>query len=462
MAEPLHTAIPRGQPAGPTCWTEPQLQQHGAAVRAVFLEELNREPDPEGLLAYVWRMGCYHETKEQIRASVQASPEYAALHPSVPPSPPVTQRGQLRIVTGGFADDTGPTLPVFCHAGDLFAAYTRTPEPALAQLDVVAAAGYRGIRFWTVLGGDYWTSKGRDISADTTPDYWAHLRTFLEALHARGLQNIISQGDVGQIRDRQGFMCQLGATVNAVGPEVAAIVDAGNEAWQTGEPDPVRLAEMGAWFRHVCPQPLLTLTSPPGETKAELDAYSLAPADLFDVHGYRGGRWYDKVRHIFSIGYEIKPRLRLGIQGEPTGPGELVSVTDNKDELDDNTLAALALMALMSRQAWVYMSGHGVVWRGPLESQPGFYAVPQAVAWLPTAITSWPTLMHGGERWAATRVFAATGEMRCDHALSADGRFACLIYGPGHARDLHPVRPVTIDLDQSFGPHIRLVIGRVV
>ncbi|MDD5366953.1 MAG: hypothetical protein PHR30_16570 [Gallionellaceae bacterium] len=453
------TAIPRGLPADVATWTQAKLIEHARAIWALYQQDLGRAPDVDGLCAYLWRMGYYKDTAEQVRASLRDSDEYAALHPA--PPAPVPSTGGLRIVQGGFADASGPVNPVFCHAGDLFALYVRDPETVRGQLDVVRDAGYMGIRFWTTLGGDYWTSKGREVGESTTPDYWGRLATFLGDLHARGLRNIISQGDVGLLADRPAFMRRLGTTIDAVGAEVAASVDAGNEAWQTGEPDPVRLAEMVTWFRAVCPGPLLTLTSPPGETKAELDAYSLDPADLYDVHGYRGGHWWDKVRHIFSLAYEGQPARRLGVQSEPTGPGPLVSVTEYQDELTDDTLAAMAVMSLMSRQAWVYMSSHGVSWQGPLERQPGFYSVPKAVALLPPDITSWPTLIHGGERWAGTRVFAAWGDVRADQACSADGRVACLLDGPASVIQATPERPIVVTTDERLSPHVRLVVGRL-
>jgi len=419
--------------------------------------------------SHVWVVA---EGYQLLSQHVDAAPHAViVLHLASDLPPPPVRRGSLRIVGGGFADDTGPTLPVFCHFGDAFAAYVRTPEAVLAQLDVIVRAGYRGIRFWTVLGGEYWTSKGREVGPDITTDYWAQLHAFLAACHAHGLQNVISQGDVGRIPDRVAFMRRLAETVTAVGPDVAAIVDAGNEAWQTGDPDPWKLAEMVAAFRTVCPQPLLTLTSPQygwatkEEARADFNQYSIPPADLYDVHGYRGGdgrdkpAWPAKVRHIFSLAYEVKPRLRLGVQSEPTGPGELVSVTENQHELDDHVLAAMAVVSLMARQAWVYMSGHGVSWQGPLEQQPGFWAVPQAVALLPLDLTAWPTLVHGGQLWAGTRVFAAHGETRADQALSADGRFVALIYGPDPVGGELPERPCEVTLDRALGPSVRLVAG---
>ncbi|MFH1574139.1 MAG: hypothetical protein ABIG68_09150, partial [Acidobacteriota bacterium] len=200
------------------------------------------------------------------------------------------------------------------------------------------------------------------------------------------------------------------------------------------------------------------LTSPPGETKAELDAYAIAPASMWAVHGYRDGHWWDKVRHIFSIPYEQQPRLPLGWQSEPTGPGDAVSVTEHKEELTSGVLAAMATMALATGQGWTYMSGFGVRWDGPLESQPGFYEVPRVREVLPADVMAFRRFYHGGDLWRDERIFAAQGETRADHVEHRDGRFVVLIYGPG-STDLRMARPATIERDVMVGP-MRVVVGR--
>ena len=43
------------------------------------------------------------------------------------------------------------------------------------------------------------------------------------------------------------------------------------------------LARFVGLIEQLHPEPLYTIASPPGETKAELDAWTLPPADLFDV-----------------------------------------------------------------------------------------------------------------------------------------------------------------------------------
>jgi hypothetical protein len=190
--------------------------------------------------------------------------------------------------------------------------------------------------------------------------------------------------------------------------------------------------------------------------------FSRAPANIYCVHGYRGGRWWDKIRHIFSFAYESKPQKREGIQGESFGPGPDVSAIDNKHELDADVMCLGAIMSLMTRQAWNFFSDPGVrTDHGPerIEHMPGFWETPRAVALLPDDITAFQRIFHGGETWRNQRVFAAQGEVRADHALHDDERFVCLIYGPG-SLDVPQTRNATITLDHRFGDKGRLVIGQ--
>jgi DNA-directed RNA polymerase specialized sigma24 family protein len=294
-----------------------------------------------------------------------------------------------------------------------------------------------------------------------TPDYGGLLRDFLRDLEARQLRAVISQGGTGpvDIPDRHGFAQRPSDILDQTGTaNVVAIIGGANESWQTGESDPNRLAQLVGWFKQRHPATLYTISSPPGETADELNAWSIRPADLFDVHGYRGGRWWDKVRHIFSISYEGRPQKRLGWQGEPTGPGGAVSVTENKHELDDDTLAAMAEMSLMSRQAWCFMSGAGVLFDYPIDSERGFWTVPRVRDALPRDIMGFSRLFHGGDRLASERIFAPSGETRCDHALSDDGRFVAVIYGP--YLTYSQVRPASIEHVTDPGGKARIIVGR--
>jgi hypothetical protein len=390
---------------------------------------------------------------EEFRIQAAPGSRLTGNHPS-----PIV--GRLRLDGNRmYVDDTGPVLPIFCHFGEAFSRYTRDRDSVRRQLDVIAQAGYHGVRFWTTLDGWWWA--GREVYEGFTPDYWGQLRDFLRDLGARQLRAVISQGSTTSlaIPDRYHFAQRLGDVLDEVGSAgTVAIIEGANESWQTGEPDPNRLAQFVSWIQQRNPASLYTISSPPGEGVDELNAWSIPPANLFDVHGYRDGHWWDKVRHIFSISYEGQPNQRLGWQGEPCGPGAAVSVTTNKQELDGNTLPAMAAMSLMSRQAWCFMSGAGVLFDYPIDSEPGFWEVPRIREALPRDVMAFSRLIHGGDRWANDRVFAAQGETRCDHALSDDGRFVAIIYGP--TLSYTQVRAATIDKITDLGGKARIIVGR--
>ena len=222
-------------------------------------------------------------------------------------------------------------------------------------------------------------------------------------------------------------------------------------------------AEMAAEFHGACPEVTIRLLSAyTGHEDVAITERLLAATrrPRFTVHGYRGGHWYDKTRHIFSFVYEQKPKRRLGWQGEPSGPGSRVSVTENQHELTDGPLMAMAAMSLMTRQGWVYFCGPGVICdEGETFAQmPGFACVPSVAAMLPKDLMAWTGgLFHGGETWASRPHVQAGGRDAVDHARSADGRVVCLIYGPPPLRYTQ-VRG-TIDVEHDLAGAAKLIIG---
>lgn len=345
-----------------------------------------------------------------------------------PERSPFARVGYLRAEPAGFVDDSGFVLPLYAHAGNLFSLFTRDPGRAIAELDDVAAAGYQGVRVWSTLGGSYWA--GDHVGPDITPHYWEHVRAFGEALRARGLRAVWSQGDVGQLRERRAYMTRLAELDAALGGFID-FIDCGNEAWQTGEPDPARLAQCVGYYQSAGGRAIRSLTSPAGETKEVLDAFSIDPAQVYDVHSDRGQHFWDKRRHIFSIPYEGKPRRRLGINSEPPGAGRLVSATANIGELNHEAVTMLAVAGAISRQAWVWFSGEGVKIDRGLKTEAGFATTPTAFSWLPRDLMTYQTLHHGGNTWRGTRFVATVGEARVDCATTTTGdKAVCTIDGP--------------------------------
>jgi hypothetical protein len=355
--------------------------------------------------------------------------------------------GRLRIDGTAFVDDQGPVLPLYAHAGDLFSLFTRNQARALTELDAVARAGYHGVRVWSALGCSpaapcperdehgkpaFWL--GREVGPQLTPDYYSHVGRFFAALKARGLRAVWSQGDVQAIGDRQDFMIRIAALDQEFG--VIDWIDCGNEAWHAEHITPAVLAECVGFYQSAGGRALKTLSSPPGEEIPALDAFSIDPADAFDVHSARKGHSWDKRRRISDLtrdgdgDRQATPRRRLGICSEPPGSGSLVSVTENQDELDDEAIALLALASHIARQAFVWFSGEGVQVDRGLATEAGFHSVPKAVQLLPADVMRYDVRHHSGSSSRAARVLEAQGDVRVDGALAVDGRFAYTIDGP--------------------------------
>jgi hypothetical protein len=382
--------------------------------------------------------------------------------------------GQLRLEAGGgFVDDLGPVLPVCVHYGDAFSAFVRDPGGVLATLDDIARAGWPCIRFWSTLGGDSAFWAGRGVGPRETPDYYGKLEAFLNALKARGLTAHFAQGDLrpNVIENRAEFARRIAEIIGRVGPSVVALFEGLNEARDTGEPDVERLAQFVQWFRDARPEPIVALSAYTGTEDPEvLNRWSRSPADVFVVHSYRDGHWWDKVRHIYNVRYDGHPTKRIGWNGEGPGVGFLVSASQNKDEIDADVYAGLAAASLITRQGYVWFTGAGVINGAPdrLQDQPGFWTLPAQIrAAIPADVMRYSageaTFVHGGDRWAGFRVFRAQGEVRADHVLhrEPDGtyRFVVLIYGPG-SLDVPQDKQVTIFSDTRFGNKVRIVYGR--
>lgn len=408
---------------------------------------------------------------------------YVPMTKDVPPVPvtPAAMVGRVRIEGDCFRDDTGCVLPLYAHAGDLFSLYTRNPSRALQELDSIANAGYHGLRTWSTLGcdggkcpdrSDYWY--GREVGPLVTPDYYGRVREFFSHVKDRRLRLVWSQGDIKAIGDRRDTMTRFAQLDNEFGG-VIDFIDCGNEAWQTGESDPRKLAECVSYYRDAGGRALKSLTSADGDpTYQDINKWSISPADVFDVHSWRGGHSWDKRRHIWSYTYcgEGCPALRFGIGSEPPGNGALVSVTSNKHELDDEAVSLLAVASMTGRQAFVWFSGEGVKIDQGLHVESGFASSPRMVAKLPKDMMQFETSHHSGTSWSNVRVLEVPNDIvRIDGRISNGGRFVYVIDGPEGTHSLRVARsfsgqlcdPATVecvDVSRNAGERLEVAFRR--
>lgn len=387
--------------------------------------------------------------------------------------PPWTGRLAIAPDRKGFVDGAGrAVLPLCAHFGEAFSAFTRRPQDVASELRVIKQAGYDCVRFWDHLGeySDGW--RGREVSpfswtngdgvrVEATPRYYEQADAFVRLLGEVGLAADHSGGDFG--RERAHFsvaqiveMRERWAQIyDRHGWHLLALGEAVNEAWQNGGFGPRDLQRIVEPFARRGAIVGLSAPPPTGETMTTSSLVRFGGgASVFVVHGRRTGPPAARLHEIFSLGYEMPPELRLGWQTEPTGPGHGVTVNDVSDVEE---LGLLAAQSLMSRQAWTYMSGHGVFWNGPIASQPGFAVVPKvraALAAFAPEVMSW-RLAHGGRRDAAWCVpegcrggvyygdpGVASGPARVDQAISADRRrVVAVVYGGRGERALRNHMP---------------------
>jgi hypothetical protein len=355
-----------------------------------------------------------------------------------------------------------PRILMFCHAMELFSAWCHGREREVEEQCEAIAAVYAGIRVLDVLG--YWDVawRGKEVTpiafvnhsgghVAATPNYYERKIDFLAMLQSLGLKVMDDRGDLNSWTRAQKLehMHRNGQLYNAVpfGREILAGLWSCNEGWQNGGnsielcQDMLRAFAAGAgWLPALRglsapggdsdPVRLASCSPPMAEWEPEAPCsfvnWAADPATVLTVHGNRGLHEH-LCEHYFGYGYDetMRRTSKPAFNTEPVGPGAGVSVGRVNDP---ELLCGLTVAALIGGQCWTYMSGFGVFWDGPIDSQPGFLEVARLPTFLPQDIASWPTVCHSGIRFRGTRILAAVDPTRADQSISADGRFAMLVH----------------------------------
>lgn len=344
--------------------------------------------------------------------------------------------------------------PKVLHAMWLFSAWCHGQRDRVREEMRRARGLYHGMRFCDHLGyysvwegmevGPFaYTSRdGKRVAA--TPDYYGQMTSFFEEGRLHGLAFHHSRGDLNALRMDQIFdhLDTVSAVQRKVGLDLIMLNEACNEAWQN-MPDvdiPQALHDM---LKHL-PSETLKATSAAndeygGETPAAARAYL---ADVAYKHGHRSGETADRLRHIFSFGYEVlRPFGVAGWEGEPAGPGAGVSV-----RREDN-VEALCMMGMMQAafsQGATFMSGAGVFGKGDIWSMAGYEEWSKAIDLLPDDVMQWSVITHGGDGQAAHQILntqSVSTELRADQRIDPNtGRFIAFVYGPSRLWSMPAVR----------------------
>lgn len=416
--------------------------------REIYPGVVGHALDHEGIAAWAgerytaWRQRVGHEdAKHRVYDEIAAQ-----IHPPDVPTVARPIRGQLRVAGRCFADDGGCLLPVGAHAGDFFLAYTQPDRRALALegLDQIARAGYQWVRVWTRLRGDWWRRNAGEVGQELTPGYWGLWRDFVGEVESRGLKIHAVAGDLAFLSttERRRYFEGLRDAV-AERPTTYVLVEWANEARDTAGglgPD-VAAADMRTVRERF--DGLTALSAYTGHESRELFlAWTPGYQPFVYVHGLRSGVISDKLRHIFSLGYE-GPLRWLHWQGEPWGVGPRVSVMENAHEIDAEAMAAGAAIALIARQAWTYFSSDGVITDGGFDQQAGFAEVPRMAAYLAGVapdLQTWPILVHGGRPEAVLTFGARDAHDRIDQAVGPAGVVAVV-----HSTAAEAAKSVTVE-----------------
>lgn len=347
----------------------------------------------------------------------------------------------------GVCDDTGSRLVVICHAGDLMARYYYDPTSACTRLDEIAAAGYHGVRAWTVLRGSYWEGWGMVITPDMD-GYWDCVCRFADELMRRHLRWLVSQGDLcawtGQ-DGRKNFMRSLAEHLRDMGGTEALVfgVDAGNETAWNGESEASALREVVDAFTDVLPVPFWSLTSWDEEHPNDY----VSGDSIRDLHTTRGP-WPQPARRVFNVGYETQPHL-FTMYSEPAGLGCQEYAGDNRvghhvsatavpsewNDGDPEQYVTYAACHAIAKGCFVAFFSPGVISDESFNNYQAFLLIPKFYAMLPKDLGSWWTF-HGGEgrSFSVDRILAVPSDdgldVRCDHAAGSGGQRICVAYGP--------------------------------
>lgn len=405
-------------------------------------------PDEADPLSFVWPQRTAFDIAKGMTKEASLAKHVADLHRDLNPPAPVepgqpTSRplvGPLRIENKLFRDDTGYRRVFFCSWFPALRILRDNPAEFERQMNVIAAAGYQGIRVFLAVGGwdDYWNGRevcpvaftkwkwtGNHLRTDSYgarieawPDYDELLRRLLRACRSRKLRLHVSTGDMqiicpdgnAEVELHRRF-ARLCAEEGAL--EVAAVAGDTNEfpINHAGGSSQQSIDQLGRVLR-VWSDTLPGVLTMQGAIPADEEPESLAKASTYGpvcaVHVTRDP-FSTCIKHTHALVYwegNYRGFPKPFWEGEPAGPG-----SDSYQRLDDPaSLVALYAMHALTGQASNYFNGPAVRSREPLEATWGFKELPALFAnLLPEDVATWHhgSNQHGGiEYWWRDQRFA--------------------------------------------------------
>lgn len=351
--------------------------------------------------------------------------------------------GQFGVRDGSFSDASGVRCASMLHAGNLLGEWLRDEDKAKRLLDLCVTHGYHGTRWWTRCRGDWWKRNDIEWGQEITPHYWERMRGLIEAHRERGLVFHTGAGDLRFIGEsaEDEYIRGMAALANDY-PESFLLFEYVNEARDTDDEDsPYDALRDMAVFKSLTQGRILTaLSAYTGhEDKFRFGQWTAPDMAFVIVHPLRDGRWWDKIRHLFSLPYEDRTRDKWYIS-EPWGVGPRVSaMTESmKAELTRSVYGLAAWMVAMSGGVWTDFYSPGVILGNErFEDYPQFGIAPimaaraEAFAREHGLRLSQLRLTHGNPSRDNVLKIVSGHEARIDQAID-DAKGVCLatVYGP--------------------------------
>ena len=356
-----------------------------------------------------------------------------------------------------------PRLAVGCHNGEGISLFSRNRGEGLLALDEISGAGFHFTTGWMTLNNrdrsdSFWNGRAFSPLVQGWGRWRNETTEWAQAAIARELYVQISAGDLAEMddSDEDRLYDELGGIMADLGPQNFIAPGEVNEARDTGDRDdeePHEIEGLVNRIRGRHPNGVYALSSYTGHEDFEIfRRWTPEWMRFILAHGSRAGRFFDKLRHVGSLGYEVAPAVggrHLVFHREPFGPGKWVSAIDFRHELDDEVMGAAACQALIRGGIWVYFSSPGVIYDERFSSMPGFFVTPKLARRLQAFggdMARWRQT-HGGTGRPNLIEIEGGVEPRLDQAVRPDeGKVGGVAFGPQSPYTYRPKRDLRLQV----------------
>jgi hypothetical protein len=385
------------------------------------------------------------------------------------------REGRVTLAGRALADEGGPFLGLGVTLFWALWGEAHDPDRLDANLSWLAARGVDYVRILGMVGGESWSDRRIDPSAD---EYWPTVDRFLERLARHRLRaqvTLFAEADtmMPPRADRAAFVDRWAARLEQE-PSRFVLVEVANEHYQNGLPEPAELRALGARLGERT-DVLVALSAP--SRGAACAVYAGSAADVATIHYSRdvgdGNPWLAVAEPwSYPADYDgrCRGRLPVAVNNEPIGPAS--SVAEDADPL--RLVLSYVTTFLAQNAAYVLHVGAGIRGGGERDRARGRLAnlfdvtgldetlegIRAAKGYLPLDLPNWTRVDARDDRFPLEGLRAGVDRddlHRAYAALSGD-RFVLVVLGLN--RSIEVTSRVDVDL-QVIEPDSGRVVRRL-